>query len=922
METGGLSVTVIVILIVAAPVILILVGYGLVFFWRKKSQEVVIGLGERIQRGDDRLGGMHHFLEEYSGTNQEPYSSHLSALKTEIGELQSQLEAFLETTRGFDNEVRGAQTKALLDIINMPVRWFQRWRRSVQLQNECTTLEVKLSTTDQHIEQINELPWEVAQDCRRVDKDLNEINDTALALQNSGVRGETLQKVIQEVQPLQKAMDGIPTIFFDGDKEAVLAVASEEDTIRAFTVLKRAHPATERCLPLVREWDTHFKKATGEYNELKLAGATLRQAITNPPPGLVITALQVRLDQISQMAGDINKRLNQPEADTLKTLSREVVQLRRVIQDTERQLDRTRQQAGELSMSIDELRGGLDNLANQMAILEHSTPFPLAWDRSSSLLQDLRKRLQALGPAQQPRTPEQVAQHLKEAGNIRAGYQALNEQYPQVTQQYRALAALLESEEIEGGSAWLNKTREILAHTAQYDPRNWPKQDALSTLPNNVEELANLQGQMLPADPSTQIKETDLEQRLAETQRLSALHKTLRPHMERVSQRLEKVLGMEKEGKDLLTEASNAMHLVARLTGTNELLFDVVGKDFDRLGDELEQANNELSNPAQGEMEKKLQKISTLSEKVNRALNGWLVQLNTAITEQGKTISDQLIQLDSAGNLDEPHVIEARNLLNRDEYLSALRAPGVSGSTAGRLRDAVLPRQTMLNNLDATAEIKRKSDFWLVMVATHKAMEERTGTLLTAYQETIQARSEAREQIKETARRAPKKPAWPPNSQSALDEQTAIGPVDQRWEALKTGVPRRIDAAILELGRLTQQYRLASEQAAQVIHRIEQDEERISDLEESINQLKERWQVHAQADPNNQVIQEGVRQLMSRADERLSFIRQQYMRGQITYEMTLQNMRLLNDELFAARVPIDEKNDIGLNETPRRIGAD
>lgn len=921
METGGLSVYAIVIWILSAPIILILVGYGLVLLFRKKSQETVMELGERIERCDDRLGGMHHFLEEYAGINQEPYSTHLNTLKSEITELQRQLESILEASHAFEHEINTPLPKDLLQIINAPYHWFRRWRQAVSLQKACSVFEERLSTADEHVEEINELPWAVAQECRQVDKSLNEICETGLALQNQGVRGEALLSVLQDVQPLQREMDGILPILFEGEQEAVLAAASEDDTIRAFAVVKKARPVIERCLPLAREWDTHFKKATGEYNELKQAGAHLRQAVSSPPPGLVITALQAKLDHISQLAADLNRRLTQPEADTLKSLSREVVQLRRVIQDTERQLEQSRQQAGELSMVIDTLKGGLDNLANQMAILEHSTPFPLAWNRSSPLMQDLNRRLQALGPAQQPRTPEQVTQQLKAAGEIQAGFQAINEQYPRVAEQYRALMALLESAEIEGGSAWLHKTREVLTQVALYDPRNWPKQDAIAALPDDIEELAVLQGQMLLADPSTQIQETDLEQRLAETQRLAALHKSLRPRIERVSQRLDKVRAWESEGKDLLTAASNAMHLVARLTGTNELLFDISGKEFDRLGDELEQANAELSSAAQGEMEKKVQKISALSEKINRALNSWLAQLNAAVAEQGKTINDQLIQLDSAGNLDEPHVIEAHNLLTRDEYLSSLHAPGTGGA-AGRLRDAVLPRQTVLNNLDVTAEIKRKNDFWLVMTATRKAMEERTGSLLTAYQETIQARSEAREQIKETARRAPHKAAWPPNSQSALEESAVIGPIDQRWESLKNGVPRRIDAAILELGRLAQQYRLASEQASQVLRRIEQDEERIKDLEESVNQLKQRWQTHAQADPGNQVIQEGVRHLMSKAEERLTYIRQQYMRGQLSYEMALHNLRLLNDELFAARVPIDEQNDIGLNETPRKIGAD
>ena len=173
----------------------------------------------------------------------------------------------------------------------------------------------------------------------------------------------------------------------------------------------------------------------------------------------------------------------------------------------------------------------------------------------------------------------------------------------------------------------------------------------------------------------------------------------------------------------------------------------------------------------------------------------------------------------------------------------------------------------------------------------------------------------------EITKRVPRKRTWPPNNQPPFDETLVLGHADDRWKSMKNSLPRSIDTAILEVGRLTQQYRLAIERAEQALNRIEQDEERVHELEEEIKELKQRWQAQQQADPNNALIREGVSHLMNKADERMSFIRQQYIRGAISYEETLHNLRLLNDELYSARIPVDEQNDIGLNETPRHIGA-
>ena len=78
--------------------------------------------------------------------------------------------------------------------------------------------------------------------------------------------------------------------------------------------------------------------------------------------------------------------------------------------------------------------------------------------------------------------------------------------------------------------------------------------------------------------------------------------------------------------------------------------------------------------------------------------------------------------------------------------------------------------------------------------------------------------------------------------------------------------PRKVDQAVFELGRLTQQYRLLTEHSRQMLGRVEQDEERVQELEEQVAELKQRWQAQAQANADNPVIREGVQQLMSQAE--------------------------------------------------------
>jgi len=920
METGGTSAFQIIIWVLAANALLILTAYSLAAWLRKQVQETIVSIAKQIQGFDSQMGELGRFLQSYAGIDQEPFYTPLDELQNEASLVETRLTQFLQTCRAFEEAIKQPGNNQLQNIINAPFVWFRRWQQARELRRESETIASQMSEAENRVRGIYELPWELAEECRTAGREVAELTQQVQWLQAKGVRGVALQKIASQTPLLNQELERVPTEYLEAEKEQLLASANLDSTIRVFEQLHTIRPAIDRYLPRVREWRADFEKASAEYAGLKQAGADLRQAFSNPPPGLALAPLEERLDQVAQMASELNQRLAQPEAEALRLLARDIGHLHRVVQDTGQRFHRAGEQVAQLNKTLTQLQQGLENLAGQFSALEHPTRYPLAWDESRGVLDELRIRCAGLGPAQQPRTPDQIQQQRDEAEDLAARHKLLAEKAPHIIKQHAALTELLNSPSLQEGPPWIREARVILNGASQYDPKNWSRSDTLSTLSNDIDELERLQTNLVPADPGMPLQESHLEQQLTDTQQLAALHKSLRPRIENLGARLEKVKALEKESKEKLTSAWRVLERVAILAESNELLDQVIATEIDRMGEEIRTLGNELNARQQGEMEKKAQKIQAQAEKVNQAMNQWLASLNEAITERIKKSSDLLIQMDAVTRIQEPPIEEARTLLTREE-VAALRSTAAPASIPKTIVGRVTNRLTQMDtkssfdDLEALAEIKRKNDLWQALLAAQSALEEKSKLLLAANQKVVTARSEAKGKIAELSKRNPGRPTWPPSNQALLSESQALKEIDEKREALKIK-PSSTEAAVRDMERLEREYRLAAEHAQQILDRIDQDQERIQELEWQINNLKERWQ--SQVEPDNPIMREGVQQLLSHTDSKISFIKQQTMQGLLSYEEVIRNLQLLYDEVFVAQVPIDEENKIRLNEPHHR----
>lgn len=911
METTGPSALEIILWVVLANALLFLTAYGLISWWRKRTQDSITQIGEQMQVFANRIGEVLTFLQEFEGMTAEPYASPINLLIQEVEQIGLQAQRLQAENQVLFGEMNAAGTNQLQSIINAPYHWFMHWRHANALRKESKAVDARLAAAESQVKHIYELPWEIASQARETERQVVDMTRLSQDLRQKGVRGKPLFAALSQMPMLQNNLKQIPGTFLHANQNDLLAAASLDDTIRAFDIVRQLRPDLEKWLPMLREWSQLFKKSVEEHTATQVSIDSLRQSLARPTAGLQATPLLTRLDVLAAQSTGLGNRLTQPEVEQLKSLQREAIRLHRLADDAGQQFNRAVQRAGELGQALSTLVTSLDSLSAQVTMLEKHPAFPLVWDESGSILSELRQRLIEIGPVNRVRTPEEINVLLEESARMKTRQQELAGRYPKVAEQHTALVVLLESAEIKEGATWVRKTRGLISQAAPYDPKNWQKQDIVATLQADLEALADLQERLVPADRPAQVKESSLPERLKDTQQLAAQHKILHPRAESVRTRLEKIQTLEAESKEKLTGAWSALERVAILAENNELLRELAANDIKRLSDELKAIAKELNEPGQGLIEKKVQRINSETGSVATAINAWLARLNSEINNLVRQMNDQLIELDGITALEDAPMKEARSLVARDD---------VRGEHSGRRTPTGSLGRKTLSEQDASVELKRKNDLLITVQSTQQALNALCGPLLATYKEAVADRSLARERLAELSERIPQRRSWPPINQSPIPDDQGLPALDAKWEAIKKQ-HHPADAARGELRRLQEQYRALTERAGQVLERITEDQEHITEVEDKIEALQQDWQMMAQSTPDNLLLIQGVQQLLSKTDSQIAFVRQQYMRGALDYGGALRSLQLLNDEIFTARVPVDDQHDTGLIAHHPRAGT-
>lgn len=231
METTGPSALEIVLWVLLANVLLLLTAFGLMSWWRKRTQDTVAQIGEEMQVYATRIGEVLTFLQEFDGLTAEPYASQTTALIQEIESIGREAQQLQTENQALYQEMEDTSGNKLQGIINAPVRWFLHWRRAGALRKESKTIDERLKTAEGQVKHIYELPWDIASQIRESEQRVGEMARLSSELRQKGVRGKPLFAALSQVPALTATLKAVPGTFLHANQEELLAAASLDDKV-------------------------------------------------------------------------------------------------------------------------------------------------------------------------------------------------------------------------------------------------------------------------------------------------------------------------------------------------------------------------------------------------------------------------------------------------------------------------------------------------------------------------------------------------------------------------------------------------------------------------------------------------------------------------------------------------------------------
>ncbi len=862
--------------------------------WRKHTEEALLQLGSEINNIGMQIENLQAVQQEYSSLHRQPYTDLAAELQKKIGRVLADaqtLDQHWEELNDAHTRVPVSRFQALIDSIPTAYR---NARAAAAMWQERERIQRQLAEAQALSKRIETLPGEVHAQARQLGEGIIQLEGLLKTLHEAGLHGKQVEAADDALLRLQQGWMRIPTDFTatrppDGQISEVREVTSS-----VYTVLNDLQPVLDEWLPRAQTWDQQYKRTVDSYEEMRKTATNFRSALETPPVGLVVDSFHAELEKVRATAKALNRRLQEPLVEDLRSLERDTAHLARVILDAAGRYDRVALQVAELDRTLLELESQLKAAGARLAEPEKLQVSPLQWDISRPALAALEEKAAALGGREQMRTPEQVASAARQAAALLEEVRAFEKGTEQVLSLHHDLLALMGSGAITGGAAFSAEVKELARSVQAYDPANWPSQENIAALPKQAAQLEDLQRRLSAPRQTAAVKESLLGARLEEAAQLVELHNALRARVERIGKRLAELQQAEEDAADELERAIATADSLALLVKDNPLLRESASAELTRTQAELARLKQEFDNPAQGVVERKVSRANALLDGFSRAASTWLEKLAADLQVHTRKISETLAALEPVAALDDRAVADARALLNR-----------VGAGPLGR--------KTAMNYLDAAAELKRWNNDWQACSSAARALEALAGPVLDAYKEADQARKAAKAAFQAAGKLASGRRDWPPTRQSLADEVKIFQSQEARLDGLRA---RRIasGALVRELGQIYHELDLLEDRVSTATRAAEAEQREAAEAEQAVVTLQQRWQAVAQRYPGQADLDLEIKDLISQADQRLALLKNQYRRGGMEYDQVLSALREQAGILRSARFTTAAGQSITLSE--------
>jgi hypothetical protein len=882
-------------------VILILCGlaaYGFVRFWQKKTQDDLKKVSSQSRQLVNESKNLRTAIQGYAENDPPPFGTLDAHILSQLNEFDELAQAFMMQYGNVQQTIRNISQKDWRSILRAPFSWYHLRQQIVGLLEKQTSSENALQAARSNLSEIESQGWVVASGARLVQERMARTSQLLANLQRVTVQSSSFDQALEKKEGIEKALKGIPEFFLTDSEESVISRSTKESIIQVHQILADNQSEVDSLLSQAGTWGNQYKEADDRLGALQNLVKELQQLLAEMPTGLILSEAEARLDSLTSVVSQVDAGLNQLDLNELPTHAQMATDALKDAQATYEILKNAKQGQTELSGLIENIGPERDQLVGKLAQLATRSVYPLIWNKSQVQLNDLLQRIELLGPTQKPRTPEQVEKDLAIAKTLQNRIRGLAAQYQKVAAQYDELIPILTALDLASVLVKYQKAQRLADQVVEYNPENWPRQEAVNSFKGDVDAFHNSLRAVVPENSSLSLKETDLPQQYEQVRNLADQFHALQQREERIRARLVELQAMENSAQENLSVSESVLNQIGLLSNSNQVLKETLASDVERQLSLVDQLSNELGNRQQGLIQKKVQKVSEFYNKVEQAGNNWLNKLDIDVKVKKGVITDKIERLKEIADLSEPAIADAQTLLSSpDANIGEGNRPGKKGRIP--LKEIML-------------QYKFTNESWQRSLATTKAIEDIETSVYDANQKTEQQRHNAEDLLAQAEKWVQEARSWPPVSITLDAERREYDDIERMRNAIRKEQPRAI-WLVGRLGDLASRYQAVAEKARHLGERAEADHSRIRSLEREMDESVRLWQYQKNAYSSNTLATANIQRLLSEISRDLDNLKRQYRQGIKNYNQIEQDLVLLSRKANSTLIPIEDDQRIDIN---------
>lgn len=865
-------------------------------YWRKATHARLSLLRGQLRQMESSHRGLALQAGRYPPDSPEPFNKPAKAIHQQLEGLQTELDDFKAGYIDLQDKLHELNQNRFRALVAAPYLWNDLHTTTTRLDQQISTLQNHQQKTQAALDQLHQLPLEIAAQARAVTQLHKKVQSRLDQLKSEQVYGAILDSAQEEGENWRANLASIPEYFLLSDEVEKQKQADPSITAEVYSRVERALPALEILDQKVEDWHNLRQDAVRQVSQLQVLLAGIKRLLSEMPAALDLSTLISEYDRLEQVTQNLEATLGRLELESIHTLTDETLRQQQSCAILERELRQARQQLGSLNKTLPDLDAALNMVSEQFEQLSASPVHPIKWISSRTLFEDLSQKAAALQRHTAPYTPDQVRSYLETATQLLVEVKLLDQQTRATGEGHTELLKLLDSPELSADQRWLESARVLSEKITAYDPVNWPRLDGTSHLAADLDEFSGQFQKLIKQGSQKFLAESDIPARLEEARWLARTSAELRSRVIKIQTRLDEIQEMEGYCQQQLDEAARTLAQVNALERSNEALAKITHNDLVRLSAALEQAQTEVGNRQRGSIEKKIRVTDTFTTRLRHSLNQWQGLFSKEIETTKQTLAGQLTALQNIADLDEPALEMAKQLLASPAAHSSSRTGSGHENSSGEI----------------VLELKRNCEFWQSCQAAHSGLQDVAQPIFELFQEASRHRTNARQMLANQTESLKGTEKWLSGSASLDGETQEFARLEATWNALRSQ-PVRAMALVNQLGKLAARYEGLAERIQQSSVKTTQTQAQLAQLETDLDELAAKWEALWEAYRDNPTTAEEIRKLLADIDGERDMLERQFRQGERSYGEVLHTLQQLARRARLTQVMIDERTALDIN---------